>query len=446
MNSHLNIKNIYIRFILYIFIWQFYIFFMSIYSPLGVEWLDCHTQKINNQILFLKDNGYLSNYGFSVWSKCSDYVANSEFINNKVYLSSTIFSSIPYILINELFGNDNFKNYGFLFNILIIFITGVLISEIIIKLSKKNKNTNVYNFFRSILIFIFFIINPWTYKMLLIHFVPVFFIFFFLLGILMFLMKKHKLGLLSFFICGCFDYQSSAGLIFFYSIIIIILYYVKNDDFIKNFTPFLFKVNNAKFTIIFTFSVPIIIYFLLRFLASNELDLYTGTSILERIGISGEDPFNGGILGALQFLGGSRITNCLINYNIDINVIDLSQKMYIFNCSLSIIGMVIISIFSIVGLFYLASNEKFFFNSVVLPLAFLLLCYTFILQQSSSVHLQGYSYFFSVLFSVGITSLILEILKKFKFSTTSILSLIPITFGIMILCIRVSMLAGPYGN
>jgi len=446
VNSFLNIKNIYLRFILYIFIWQFYILFMSIYSPLGAEWLECHTQKINNQILFSKNNGYLTNYGFSVWSKCSDYIANSELINDKIYLSATIFSSIPYILINELIGNDGFKNYGYLFNNLIIFITGVLICEIIIKLSKKNKKKNVYNFFRSILIFIFFIINPWTYKMILIHFVPVFFIFFFLLGILMFLKKKHKLGLLFFFISGCFDYQSSAGLTIFYSIIIIFLFYNKYDDFIRNFMPFLSEINNGKFKIVFSFSVPVIIYFFLRLLASNELDLYTGSSILERIGISGDDSFNGGILGALQFLGGSRITNCLINSNTDINLMNLNQKMYIFYCSLSFMSMVIISIFSIVGLFYLAKNEKFFFNTVVMPLGFLFLCYTFILQQSSSVHLQSYSYFFSVLFAIGITSLILEILKRFKFSTTSILSLIPITFGIMLLCIRVSMLTGPHGN
>lgn len=446
MNSILNIKNIYLRLISYILIWHFYILFMSIYSPLGAEWLDCQTQIINNHILFSKNNGYLSNYGFSVWAKCSDYLTNSEFINDKIYLSVTIFSSIPYILINELIGNDAFRNYSYLFNYLIIFTTGVLICEIIIKLSKKNKNTNVYNFFRSILIFTFFIINPWTYKMILLHWVQIFFIFFFLLGILMFLNKKYKLGLLFFFICGCFDYQSSAALTFFYSIIIILLFYFKKDDFIRNFMPFLSEINNAKFKLIFCFSFPVIIYFFLRFLASNELDLYAGTSLLERIGISGDDSFNGGILGALQFLGGSRITNCLMNSQIDINLMNLNQKMYIFYCSLSIMSMAIISIFSILGLFYLAKNEKFFFNTVAFPLAFLFLCYTFILQQSSSVHLKGYSYFFSVLFSIGITSLILEILKRFKFSTTSIVSLIPITFGIMILCIRVSMLTGPHGN
>jgi hypothetical protein len=178
---------------------------MSIYSPLGAEWLDCHTQIVNNHILFSKNNGYLSNYGFSIWSICSD-LTNLELTNDKIYLSHTIFSSIPYILINELIGNNAFKNYGYLFNYLIIFTTGVLISEIIIKLSKENKNTNVYNFFRSILIFTFFTINPWTYKMILLHWVHMFFIFFFLLGILMFLMKKNKLGLFFFFISGCFDY------------------------------------------------------------------------------------------------------------------------------------------------------------------------------------------------------------------------------------------------
>lgn len=446
MNTLLNIKNVYLRFICYIFIWQFYILFMSIYSPLGVEWLDWHTQRINNHILFSKIDGYLSNYGFSIWSKCSDCLRNLEFTNNDIYLSTTIFSSIPYILINEFISNDAFKSHGHLLNNLIIFTTGVLISEIIIKLSKKNKYTNFYIFFRSILIFVFFIINPWTYKMILAHWVQVFFIFFFLLGILMFLKKKHKLGFFFFLICGCFDYQSSAGLTVFYSIIIFLLFYVKNNILFRNFMPFLGKIDNAKFKIIFSFSIPVISYFILKFLVSNDLDLHGSTSLLERIGISGVDPFNGGILGALQFLGGTRITNCLMNPHTDINLMNLNQKMYIFNCSLSIMSMAIISILSVVGLFYLAKNEKSFFNTVAMPLVFLFLCYTFILQQSSSVHLMGYSYFFSVLFSIGITSLILEILKRYRFSTTSILSLIPITFGIIFLCIRVSMLTGINGT
>ena len=124
---------------------------------------------------------------------------------------------------------------------------------------------------------------------------------------------------------------------------------------------------------------------------------------------------------------------------------NLSQKIHIFNCSLSIMSMFLFSVISIIGLLYLQKSEKKYFNIIILPLTFLLLSYTFLLQQSSSVHLMGYSYYFSILFSVGITSLILTVLEKYRFSFTSIILATPITIGIIILCIRVSMITGVNG-
>ena len=148
MNSLLKIKKIYLRLFFYTVIWQLYISFMSIYSPLGVEWLDWHAQRIQNFAEFLKINGYFSNYGFSIWSSCNDCSLISEFWNNKIYLSSTIFSNIPYILINNLFGNEFFNSYGHWFDKLIIFLTGVLIAELLTKLLKKNVS-NFYIFLRK---------------------------------------------------------------------------------------------------------------------------------------------------------------------------------------------------------------------------------------------------------------------------------------------------------
>jgi len=417
---------------------------MSIYSPLGVEWLDWHAQRIYNFSEFLKINGYFSNYAFSIWSNCTNCSLNSEFWTDKIYLSSTIFSNFPYILINDLLGSEVFNSYGHWFDKLIIFTTGVLIAELLTKLLKK-KVPQPYIFFRSILIFIFFIVNPWTYKMILAYWIHIFFIFFFLLGILMFLGEKYKFGLLFFFISGCFDYQSSAGLTLFYIMILFFSFYKNNNFLIKDFMPSLNKIRYIEIKIIISFALPVLIHFLLRFIASNELDANTGSSLLTRIGISGDDSFNGGILGSLQFLGGNRITQCLTNFNSDINSMNLSQKIYIFNCSLSIMSMFLISVISIIGLLYLHKNEKNYFNIIILPLVFLLLSYTFVLQQSSSVHLMGYSYFFSVLFSVGITSLIFKVLEKYKFSITSIILATPITLGIILLCIRVSMLTGING-
>ena len=114
-----------------------------------------------------------------------------------------------------MFGNEFFNSYGHWFDKLIIFLTGVLIAELLTKLLKKNVS-NFYIFLRSILIFVFFVVNPWTYKMILAYWIHVFFIFFFLLGILMFIEKKYNFGLLFFFISGCFDYQSSAGMTLFF--------------------------------------------------------------------------------------------------------------------------------------------------------------------------------------------------------------------------------------
>ena len=105
--------------------------------------------------------------------------------------------------------------------------------------------------------------------------------------------------------------------------------------------------------------------------------------------------------------------------------------------------MILISLLSFYGLFIAYKNENF--NLIILPILFLFLSYTFILQQSSSVHLMGYSYFFSILFSLGITNLLFKIIKKSKYSFVTNIIALPIIFGILILCIRVSMLTGPNG-
>ena len=191
--------------------------------------------------------------------------------------------------------------------------------------------------------------------------------------------------------------------------------------------------------------LPVFIFFFLRMGASSGIENPSGSFLLMRIGISGDDIHNGGILGALQFLGGNRITQCFINFEKQINLDNLSDTIFIYNCALSLLSMVIVSLISIIGLFFLHKKNNVFFKIVTLPILFLFLSYTFLLQQSSSAHLMGYSYFFSVLFSVGITAIIFRILEKYNFSLISIFLATPITLGVILLCIRVSMLTGING-
>ena len=174
------LKKTYFRLLIYLCLWQLYLTFMASHAPLGTDWLSWHFQRIYNFSEYLKLNGYFSNYGFSIWSTCKDCALNSEQWTDKTYLSGNFFSQFPYIFINHYFGAENLKLYGNLVDKITIFITGILIAELLIKL-QKNKN-GMRNFIKAILCFIFFIVNPWTYKMIIASWSIIFFVFFFYQG------------------------------------------------------------------------------------------------------------------------------------------------------------------------------------------------------------------------------------------------------------------------
>jgi hypothetical protein len=437
------IKKMYLRLVIYLSVWLSYLIFMQNYAPLGSDWLPWHFQRIYNFSEYLKLNGYFSNYGFSIWSSCKDCSLDAGNGENKLYLSSHFFSHLPYLTINHYFGKENLKLYGHLVDKIVILITGILISELLIKL-QKNKN-ELKSFSVTILCFAFFIINPWTYKMIIAYWNIIFFVFFFLAGITMFLNNKQTFSLLLFFFSGLCDYQSSAGVGLFYIIILVIFYVNKRENLIKSYFPNIVDSNLLSYKIIFSFFIPVFFYFFLKFLAASKIDIVAGSSILTRIGISGNDTYNGGLLGALQFLGGNRITQCIVNFNQGLDINSLSKSIFLYNCILSTLSMFLISLISIFGLFIFYKNHNSFFKLIIFPLLFLLLSYLFLLQQSSSVHLMGYSYLFSVIFSVGITAVIFNVLEKYNFSVIAITLSTPIVVGIMLLCIRASMLTGING-
>jgi hypothetical protein len=438
----ITINNIFIRLSIYIFIAILYLSFMSLHAPLGTNWLEWHFQRIYNFSEYLKINGYFSNFSFSIWSKCVGCSLNAEDWQNKIYLSINFFTLFPYVIINDFFGNDNLRLYGNLLDKIIIIFTGCLTAELYLKFS-KSKN-NFYNLNIAVMIFIIFIINPWTYKMLIGAWWIIYFVFFYILSIFMFLEKKENLALFCLFLASCFDYQSSTGIFVFYFLITGFIFF-KNKEYIsQEYFPFT-QTKLINFKIFIALILPVLIFFLLQVLTSLNLDDNSGSFLLYRIGISGDDPHNGGIIGALQFLGGNRISQCFINFDNQIDLSNLSKPIFIYNCALSIISMIILSIISLIGLYFLYCHNRGFFKILLLPIIFLFLSYVFILQQSASVHLMGYSYLFSILFSVGISLFIFRILEKNNFSLISLIIATPITLGIILLCIRVSMLTGVNG-
>ena len=438
------------RIIFYILIFFIYLFFMKKYSPLGVDWLDWHYQRLINLSQFLDINVYFSNYGFSIWTTNIDCALKIECWKDNLYLSHLIFSKVFYLFIYEFIDPNSFTIYGQIVDKFFIFFTAVLIAEILINYT-KNIKSKTQSFFVGILCFTFFIVNPWTYKMLIASWDVIFFLSFFLLGLLLTFKNKKKLGLFIIFLSGFFEYQLSAGIAVYYFILLMFYFFYKDKKILIDFFPFKFNQQN-KFLIYNSLMVVVLLFpafthFYLKYIfLNNNLFVYpAGSSLLTRIGISGNDLHNGGIVGALQFLAGNRFTVCFENdfQNIiqNFQTENISKiSIYIYNCLLSHFGIFIISLISILGLIYVFKNDSLI-KKTISPIIFLILCNAFILQQSSSVHLMGYSYLFSVVFSVGLSIFLFNIWNKYK-SKLMILFLTPITIGVILLCIRVSMLTG----
>lgn len=421
------------RLIAYTFIWILYLVFMSNYAPLGVDWLTWHSARISNFVEFLKSNHYLKHYGFSVWSKCTECDLSDIELFNGIYVSTHSISYIFYVIIYLIFEKKNFIFIASTIDKIIILLTGILTSEIANNLFIKKKN------YLFLLPFIFFISNPWTYKMILAPWVQLNFLLFVLLSFFLFLKNRITLGMFFFFIAGLFDYQSAAGLGVYFSLLYLILSIHKNS--IKNNYYFIVTPKKYVKNIIFLSFIPLFFFLTLKILLSLKVGTIAGSDLLSRIGISGNDLNNGGLLGSLQFLGGNRISICISE---NLETLTLSKKIFIYNCLLTTSSMILISLLSIVGLFFLFKLEKLKFKKVIFPILFLILSYICILQQSLSVHLMGYSYIFSFLFSLGLLGLTLHSLNKFK-SKLSLIFLLPIIMGLTILMIRVNMLTGING-
>jgi hypothetical protein len=415
-----------------------YLFFMSIYAPLGIDWMDFHAERVFNAVEFLRLSG-LENFGYTVWSFCRDCVLEDSNVEG-LYGSMHGISLFPYLLMNYIGGKDFLFLFGPLFDKFIVFICATLTAELMIKSVVKG-STSLPIYLIGIACFTLFSLSPWTYKIFLGGWWEPLFLMFFLLGIYAFHVKKFGLGYVSFFLAGLSAMQWGVLLIIFYSLLILSSYFLKgSQNFYKYFPPNILIVNQS-FKIIFALITSVLIIILIKIIASSYLEFSGGSSIFFRIGISGSDTHNGGLIGALQFLGGSRITQCFQGFSMAGFSSDTMTIIAIYNCVFSIVGMVIISLLSIFGIYLLIKNSPFGIK-VFLPLIFSLLCMITIFQQSLSVHLMGYSFIFSALFSAGITNLMLTIQKYFGSLALGFIFSIPCMAGIFILSIRVSMLSG----
>mgnify|MGYP006082288693 CR=1 FL=1 len=434
-----------IRVFSYLLVGFLYIYFLSIYSPLGVNWLDWHSHRVFNAIEYLRLNGFFASYGFSIWSSCEDCTLNSINWQDQIYLSVPFFPLSPYIFINHYWGKDIFLVAGPLLDKSVIIFTGILLAELGLRIFNSSKKPFVFpDLITGLAIFILFLSSPWTYKMFLASWAEIYFLMFMLIGLICLQLKKNISGVLFFFLAGVFHYIWAFIASIFY-LLIIILPRFTNDEYKNNFfSTTLAESSIKKFILILSLSLPALVYVCMKLYASTFIEGGMGSSLFFRVGVSGNDFHNGGILGALQFLGGNRINTCVNVDNISFVGENLNLAIFTFNCVLSLSGMALISIFSIFGMSILLSNSATA-RSIFIPLAFSLLVFIMIFQQALSVHLMGFSYIFSVFFSLGVVSFLNYLSEYISSLVLKIIFMSPLVLGIIILSTRVSMMTGANG-
>lgn len=433
-----------IRLLAYTLIFLFYIAFMEAYAPMGIFWLDWHGQRIYNAVEFLRLNGYLNYLGFTIWDSCQNCSLDANSWKESLYLSKHAISLFPYILINHFGGKEYLLAYGPIFDHFVIFLCSCLIAELISK--SLNNISNLPIFFIATISFSLFLLSPWTYKMLIASWTTPYFLILFLFGLISFDNSKFLSGCFFFMLAGLFNYQFAAAIAVFYFLIFVIGFLLKKDLYIYQYFPGYFPSSHQQIQIISSLALPTLFILISRIVLfeSHEIMSSSGSSLLFRIGISGNDIHNGGILGALQFLGGNRVTQCLAGATFPNLSADLSVKIEIFNCILSTFSMSIVSVISIFGAYFLIKKSQMARN-ILLPLAFSLVLFISILQQSLSVHLMGYSFIFSALYSAGLVYVISSTYEKIASQVLGLVFAIPSIFALLLLSIRVSMLTGSNG-
>jgi hypothetical protein len=426
----------------YLAIWFSYLNFISSHAPLGANWLSWHLQRIYNAVEYIKVNGYFSSYGFSIWSSCNDCSYEVSEWADKIYLSSSAFKLFPYSFLNHFWGFEALQTYGPQIDRLVLLIAAVTAAELIIIC--VHKYSSVPTYFVGVFSFMLFTTAPWTYRMLLSSWAEVYFLPFFLLGMLLFAHGRHRNGLVMLFFAGFFHYQWALAVAGLYLLLFLGAQFFRHDSQSKQYLPSYGRTVRGVMSIMLVLVVLVPLEGALRWLALKNLEGASGSSLLFRIGISGDDVHNGGLLGALQFLGGNRGTLCFSDYGSGVLSVNLIDGISRYNCVLSIGSMFLLSLAAIVGLVMIL-KKSLQAKWILFPLMYSLLLFITILQQSLSVHLMGYSYIFSFLFAAGIVSLMVFLTRFIESETLKIILSIPCVLGIVFLSIRVSMLTGLNG-
>ena len=150
---------------------------MGRHAPYGVEWAAYHGQRLFNAVEYLRLNGYFTNFGYSIWSSCTDGDLSSPTGVEKIYLSVLALKYVPSIILNSLGGEDAVRYFGSVIDKVVIFTTGFLATELLGRGIRQR--TGLPILWVSAVCFSLFVTSPWTYMMIIAAWQEIWFLLFF---------------------------------------------------------------------------------------------------------------------------------------------------------------------------------------------------------------------------------------------------------------------------
>ncbi len=431
-----------------------YSYFMASYAPGGLGWHDYHSSRIFNSVEYLRLNGYLATYGFSIWSSCSDCSFDRDNWAGQIYLSgSALISLWPYVIVNHFLGREALFFVGPIIDKIVIFITAVTVTELLIRFvsvthtSKESRSRHegslpIPAWWVGLSTFTLFTTSIWAYQMQRAMWTEIWFLLFLALSVVALLKNRFWIGCILVLIAGSMAYIS--GFILAFVLLVFSIFsraYQERSVFVA-FLPSALHQYRCLCVYSLYALAPAFINLGLRAIYGFSFGrVGQGSSLLFRIGISGDDAHNGGLVGALQFLGGMRITQCVSMLGTDgLQGSSLASKISAFNCSLTILGMLMLSSLSVIGVVWLLKTKPYT-RLLLFPVSMILLITIAVFQQSFSAHLHGHSYPFALLFACGLVGLFLKGAEVIQSRSLSLIVFTPIVVACVLLSIRLSMLS-----
>ena len=444
-------KSFFLRVFFYVLVSFVYFYFMSKNAPLGIDWRPLHQERVLNATNNILNFTNLIKHGYTTY--LSPAQLESGLNSNKIFSFYAVHvQSYLHFVAAKLIGGEKLViNLGQYLDKFAIISSAVISAELARKFFPKIPSIN--GEIISFSVFSLFISSPWSYRMSLAAWLEVYVLFFFLISFLFFLNKRKFLGFLFIFLASFSQYPWGVLFFIIYFSIIFLSFISQNTKSIQLFLPPGINTPREKLFLLLSCISPCIIFIIqgLIFTINNpELSIANSTP-LYRIGINSlSNIHHGGWLSSLQFLGGNRITLCLESFsqisslNQLITLDSIRRSIFIFNCVLSIFGMYLLSIISLIGFINLHKDIKAI-RFISFPLCTSIFTFALLFQQSFAVHLQGYSFIFSFIFALGIVYIAIKLLSKYGLKYYSIIIFSPIIMSIIISNIRISYITGING-